>query len=184
MDGPSPVEVAQQYSEVTGKAAMIPYWGFGLHQCRYGYRDFYAIAEVVYNYSMAGIPLETIWTDIDYMYGRYIMTTDPDRFPVDRVREYVDYLHERNQHYVVMVDPAMAYQTERENNMTYDAFIRARDQGILLQKNGSIYQGVVWPGVTAFPDWLYPYTRHTGPRSFPNSFDADTGVDIDRCGSI
>src|SRR6266536_2865973 len=106
---------------------MMPYWEFGLHQCQYGYRDFYAIADVFYN-SMAGIPLDTMWTDIDYMYERYIMTTDPDRFPVDRVREYVDYLHEHNQHYVVMVDPAMAYQTERENNMTYDTFIRARDQ--------------------------------------------------------
>jgi hypothetical protein len=66
----------------------------------------------------------------------------------------VNYLHEHNQHYIVMVDPAMAYQTERENGLPYESFLRARDQGILLQKNGSIYQGVVWPGVTAFPDWL------------------------------
>lgn len=64
-DGPSPIEVAQEYSAVAGKAAMMPYWGFGFHQCRYGYRDFYSIAEVVYNYSMSGIPLETMWTDID-----------------------------------------------------------------------------------------------------------------------
>jgi len=61
--GSSPTEVARQYSEVSGKAAMMPYWGFGLHQCRYGYRDFYSIAEVVYNYSQAGIPLETMWYD-------------------------------------------------------------------------------------------------------------------------
>lgn len=65
LDGPSPVEATKQYSEVVGKAAMMPYWGFGFHQCRYGYRDYIAIAEVVYNYSMAGIPLETMWTDID-----------------------------------------------------------------------------------------------------------------------
>jgi alpha-glucosidase len=61
MAGSTPTEVAQQYSEVSGKAVMMPYWGFGLHQCRYGYRDFYSIAEVVYNYSQAGIPLETMW---------------------------------------------------------------------------------------------------------------------------
>ncbi|KAF4630906.1 hypothetical protein G7Y89_g7227 [Cudoniella acicularis] len=110
LDGASPTEVAQQYSEVTGKAAMMPYWGFGLHQCRYGYRDFYSIAEVVYSYSAAGIPLETMWTVIDYM---LVMTTDPDRFPIARVQKYVDYLHEHNQHYIVMADPALAYQTER-----------------------------------------------------------------------
>lgn len=42
---------------------MFPYWGFGFHQCRYGYRDFYAIAEVIYNYTASNIPLETMWTD-------------------------------------------------------------------------------------------------------------------------
>ena len=156
MAGPTPVEVAQQYSEVVGLAAMMPYWGFGLHQCRYGYRDFYAIAEVIYNYSAANIPLETMWTDIDYMYERYIMTTDPDRFPIPRVRDYVDYLHEHDQHYVVMVDPAVAYQEQKYDNMTYGTFVRGRDQDYFLYKNGSIFQGVVWPGVTAFPDWFHP----------------------------
>ncbi|PVH81316.1 glycoside hydrolase family 31 protein [Cadophora sp. DSE1049] len=179
LDGPSPNEVAQQYSEVTQKAAMMPYWGFGYHQCRYGYRDFYSIAEVIYNYSSSGIPLETMWTDIDYMYERYIMTTDPDRFPIARVREFVDYLHEHDQKYIVMVDPAMAFQEEREEGLPYETFLKARDQGVLLQKNGSIYQGVVWPGVTAFPDWFHPDTQEYWTNEFLEFFDADTGVDID-----
>lgn len=63
VSGPTPVEAAQQYSEVVGKSAMMPYWGFGFHQCRYGMRDVYEVAEVVANYSRAGIPLETMWTD-------------------------------------------------------------------------------------------------------------------------
>ncbi|KAI9051774.1 hypothetical protein LZ554_004041 [Drepanopeziza brunnea f. sp. 'monogermtubi'] len=179
LGGPSPIDVAKQYSEVTRKAAMMPYWGFGYHQCRYGYRDFYSIAEVVYNYSMAGIPLETMWTDIDYMYERYIMTTDPDRFPIARVREYVDYLHDHHQKYIVMVDPAVAFQTERENGLPYETFLKARDQGIFLQKNGSIYQGVVWPGITAFPDWFHPDTQKYWNDEFAEFFNADTGVDID-----
>lgn len=108
-DGPSPVEASQQYSQIVGLPAMMPYWSFGYHQCRYGYRDVYQVAEVVYNYSQAGIPLETMWTDIDYMFQRWIFTLDPDNYPLPKVRELVNYLHTHQQHYIVMVRPCLLF---------------------------------------------------------------------------
>lgn len=173
MAGPSPVEVSRQYSEVAGKPAMMPYWGFGFHQCRYGYRDVYEVAEVVANYSNANIPLETMWTDIDYMHLRWVFTLDEARYPLKLMRELVSTLHERQQHYIVMVDPAVAYQD-------YDAFNNGKDDDIFMKTdNGSIYKGVVWPGVTAFPDWFHPNTQDYWNGEFSSFFSADSGVDID-----
>lgn len=64
LSGPTPQAVAQQYAQTVGYAAMQPYWGLGFHQCRYGMQDVYEVAGVVANYSTAGIPLETMWTDV------------------------------------------------------------------------------------------------------------------------
>ena len=56
--GPSPREVSAQYADISGFPVMQPYWGFGFHQCKYGYRDVFMVAEIVANYSLASIPLE------------------------------------------------------------------------------------------------------------------------------
>lgn len=70
--GPSMIDVSQQYADIVGLPTEMPYWGLGFHNCRYGYQDAFEVAEVVYNYSQAAIPLETMWTDIDYMYRRRV----------------------------------------------------------------------------------------------------------------
>ncbi|KAK3328533.1 glycoside hydrolase family 31 protein [Cercophora scortea] len=171
--GPSPIEVSKQYAEITGLVAMMPYWGFGFHQCRYGYQDAFEVAEVVQNYSVARIPLETMWTDIDYMDRRRVFTLDPERFPLSTVRGLVDHLHEKNQHYIVMVDPAVAYQK-------YPPFERGvEDNVFLLRSNGSVWKGVVWAGVSVFPDWFSANIAKYWNNEFGVFFAKDTGVDID-----
>lgn len=49
-----------------------------------------------------------MWTDIDYMDRRRVFTLDPERFPLQKMRELVDHLHKNNQRYIVMVDPAVS----------------------------------------------------------------------------
>ncbi|KAI0437997.1 glycoside hydrolase family 31 protein [Xylaria telfairii] len=172
--GPTLVNVAQQYAGVVGLPAEMPYWGLGFHNCRYGYQDAFEVAEVVYNYSQAAIPLETMWTDIDYMYRRRTFSLDPERFALPTMRGLVDYLHSHNQHYVMMVDPDIAYQDFP------GSFQRGvEDNVFLLRQNGSVWKGVVWPGVVAFPDWFATNITKFWTNEFAMFFDKDTGVDID-----
>ncbi|KAH2750320.1 hypothetical protein KXW10_005659 [Aspergillus fumigatus] len=171
--GATPKDASIEYAKVVGLPAMQSYWTFGFHQCRYGYRDVFEVAEVVYNYSQAKIPLETMWTDIDYMDRRRVFTLDPERFPLEKMRELVSYLHNHNQHYIVMVDPAVSVS----DNVGYND---GMEQGIFLQtQNGSLYKGAVWPGVTAYPDWFHPDIQKYWNDQFAKFFDPKTGVDID-----
>ncbi|KAL5119889.1 hypothetical protein ACEQ8H_002251 [Pleosporales sp. CAS-2024a] len=170
--GPGPFDVAREYSEVSSKAAMMPYWGFGFHQCRFGYKSVEEVAAVVANYSMAKIPLETMWTDIDYMDGYKVFTLGQN-FPLDKMRSLVSSLHSNNQHYVLMVDPAVAAQN-------YDAYNNGVDADIFLKNpNGDIFKGRVWPGTAVFPDWFHSSTQGYWNSEFSSFFNSDTGVDID-----
>ncbi|OAK95599.1 alpha-glucosidase [Phaeosphaeriaceae sp. SRC1lsM3a] len=172
MAGPRPLDVAREYSEITQKAAMMPYWGFGFHQCRFGYKSVGEVAEVVANYSKANIPLETMWTDIDYM-DKYKVFTLGEGFPLNEMRKFISTLHGNNQHYIVMVDPAVAAQD-------YAAYNNGVKADVFLKKaNGTIFKGRVWPGVAVFPDWFHSNTQKYWDDEFAGFFNADTGVDID-----
>ncbi|KAF3058062.1 putative alpha/beta-glucosidase agdC [Daldinia childiae] len=167
--GPSPSEVSRQYAEVVGLPAMMSYWTFGFHQCKYGYWDVNYAAEVVANYSTANIPLETLWGDIDYMDLRQVFTTDPERFPLHKMRELVDTLHKREQHYIMMLDPGI----HRADN--YSTFIRGEEKGVFLKADdGSNYRGVQWAGEVVWPDWIAQNTQDWWTNEISLFFDPET----------
>ncbi|KAI9149513.1 putative alpha/beta-glucosidase agdC [Paramyrothecium foliicola] len=172
--GPGPLDVSRQYAELIGTPALVPYWSLGFHQCKFGYQDWFHVAEVVHNYSAAGIPLETMWTDIDYMDRRRTFSLDPDRFSVPRMQHLVDYLHKRQQHYIMMVDPAIA-------QYDYRPYTRGMELGIFMKDKDSTspYRGVVWPGVTVWPDWTHPNASEYWTERFQETFSPESGVDID-----
>ncbi|KAJ2711039.1 hypothetical protein H4R19_003445 [Coemansia spiralis] len=149
--GPSALQVIEQYTELVGRPAPIPYWALGLHNCRWGYRTVDEANQVIANYSRARIPLEAAWTDIDYMDAQRDFTFDASAFPLDGMRRQLEGLHAQGQKMVLIVDPAI------QANRSYAPYVRGQEMDVFVkQPDGSEYIGQVWPGYTAFPDWFAP----------------------------
>jgi alpha-glucosidase len=133
---------------------MQQYWAFGYHQCRWGYQNWSVVQEVVDNFQKFDIPLETIWTDIDYMNEYRDFTTDPNTFPVPEGQKFLSGIHANNQHYIPIVDSAIYIPNPENASDAYPPYNNGNDSGVFLQNpDGSQYIGSVWPGYTVFPDW-------------------------------
>ncbi|ORX58668.1 alpha glucosidase [Hesseltinella vesiculosa] len=139
------------YTDLVGKPFMPSHWMLGWHQCRYGYSNISVVDDVVKRYKQANIPLEVAWIDIDYMDRHKDFTLDPVNFPLPQVKALSSQLHANGQKFVTMVDPALS------TNTTYGPHDRLVASGAYVKNpDGTEYQGQVWPGYTAFPDWWHP----------------------------
>ncbi|KAK1757356.1 alpha-glucosidase [Echria macrotheca] len=154
--GPKAEDVTKAYQHsAVGLPAMQQYWTFGYHQCRWGYQNWTELQDVVDNFAKFDIPLETIWTDIDYMKKYRDFDNDPDRYPYDEGAQFLSKLHANGQHYVPIVDSAI-YAPNPDNPLdAYAPYDRGLDaNAFVLNPDGSVYYGAVWPGYTVFPDWI------------------------------
>ncbi|KAF8587489.1 glycoside hydrolase family 31 protein [Ramaria rubella] len=158
LSGPSPQEVLEQYSEIVGTQTWIPAWAFGFHLCRWGYPNISETRLQVERMREANIPLEVMWNDIDLYHAVRDFTTDPVSYPIEQVKAFINELTANRQHYIPIVDAAIAKQINATD--IYDPYTRGVELDSWIKNpDGSEYVGQVWPGYTVFPDWFANNTQ-------------------------
>lgn len=152
IDKTSPMEVVKGLAQLTGMMEMPPKWAIGYHQCRYSYYPEAKVREIAKGFRDRKIPCDVIWHDIDYMRGFRCFTFDPQHFP--NPKQLNADLHAQGFHTVWMIDPGIKAEPG------YFVYDQGMEKNAWVQrKDGSTFEGEVWPGLCVFPDFTMETTR-------------------------
>lgn len=152
IERPTPAEVVQVLTHLTGRIPMPPRWSLGYHQCRWSYSPAERVREIAIAFRDRNIPCDCIWMDIDYMDGFRCFTVDRANFGDPTVLN--NDLHAMGFHSVWMIDPGL------KADPWYSVYASAQEGDHLIKTaSGVEYQGEVWPGDCAFPDFTNARTR-------------------------
>lgn len=152
VEGESAYSVVKEFLGIIGRSFLPPLWAFGYGQSRWGYKTARDISRVAAKHREAGIPLDYICLDIDYM-DRYIdFTVHKRRFP--KMAAYVKMMLEQGLHLVPIVDVGIKIEP---GNAVYEEGVQ---KGYFCKnQDGRDFQAEVWPGMTHFPDFMRETVR-------------------------
>lgn len=146
LDASSPRAVLEELALLTGTTPLPPRWALGFHQCRYSYGAEHEVLGVAEEFRGRWLPCDTLWLDIDYMAGARSFTVDDHAFPdPEKMILQLRSLGFRTAWIIdpgVKIDETYTVYTDGERR---DAFVRRAD--------GKLFEGDVWPGRCAFPDY-------------------------------
>lgn len=168
IEGESAYAIVRQFLRAVGRSYLPPLWAFGFGQSRWGYKDERDVRTVAEKYAKAGMPLDYICMDIDYM-DRFIdFTVNTKRFP--DLRRFAAEMMARGVRLVPIVDAGIKIEP---GNPVYEEGVR---KGYFCKNiEGKDFCAAVWPGMTHFPDFLRPEVRAWFGRQY--KFYTDCGIE-------
>ena len=132
--GSTPEQVQSKYLSLIGKPVLIPQWGLGWNQCRYGYRTLDVLKGVLQGYRSNNIPLDVMWSDIDYMkdYRNFIYD---DEVAYKGLPDFTNSLHTQGMRYVPLIDAGTAARplpidnyTQYQDGLQKDVFLKIQGE--------------------------------------------------------
>ena len=150
--GESCISVVKQFRKIIGRSYIPPKFAFGYGQSRWGYVNENDIRRVVAEHRNAGVPLDMVYMDIDYMQDYKDFTINEERFP--DFPAFVREMQAEHIHLVPIIDAGVKVEKG------YPVYEEGVEKGYFCKRaDGSDFEAVVWPGVTHFPDVLNPEAR-------------------------
>ncbi len=150
--GPSPTKVLEEFTEVVGRPPLPPRWALGYQQSHYSYYPAKVVRFIAENFRLRHIPCDVICLDIHYMNGYRVFTWNRKRFP--HPRAMIAALRREGFRVVTIIDPGVKVDP---NYWVYQQGLAGHD--FVTWPNGKVYEGKVWPGECAFPDFTSPRVR-------------------------
>ncbi len=139
--------IVKEFRQLIGRSYVPPKWAFGYGQSRWSYMDEDEFRDVLRRYREAGIPIDSIYMDIDYMERYKDFTTDDKSFP--NFKEFVQEMKDGGIHLVPIIDAGVKIEEG------YDVYEEGVENGYFVKKeNGEELVAAVWPGRVHFPDFL------------------------------
>ena len=168
VEGDSLIDIAREFRSLIGRSYTPPLWAFGYGQSRWGYTNREDILNVADRYRQAGIPLDMLYLDIDYMDSFKDFTVSEERFPA--FESFVKEMQARDIHLVPIIDAAVK---KEEGYPVYD---EGHAKGYFCKdEDGEDYVVGVWPGDSVLPDFLNPEAS----RWFGMQYRALTELGVD-----
>jgi alpha-glucosidase len=168
IQGNSPQEVIKELADLTGKMEMPPLWALGYQQSRYSYVPDTRIKEIADTLRMKNLPCDVIWMDINYMERFKIFTFDKVNMPDPKALN--GYLHQKGFKSVWMIDPGVKVE---KDYFVYES--GSQGNHWVQDADHKEFNGSVWPGPCAFPDFTRPETRNWWSGLYKDFLN--TGID-------
>src|ERR1700730_2735734 len=150
--GPGMPEILEAYTWLTGRTALPPLWSLGYHQSRWFKYTQEAVEEIAQRHRDRAIPCDALWLDIEVMYGYRVFTWNAETFPDPP--GMLSRLAADGFRLITIIDPGVKYEPG------YRVFDQALERDVLCRtEGGDLYIGQVWPGDTAFPDFVREEAR-------------------------